>query len=856
MDRRPTLLAALVMLLAACKDGDQPGPACARHEDCAARSYCAAGACVALAEGACRKPSDCPPVPGSVASCASDACAYVVPCDVADDCPAGQGCAEHACAELTYPACGKNADCHAAELCMSGTCTAECDLPANVAKRAEIVATQPALAVDASSGKKILGFTRTFPSVAGVQSQLCPVSLKYKDLDGDGALTPYEDWTLSPYVRAADLAARLGVEGRRALLAHPVLADVQADGKSALGPVTAALLDAGVRSGSATWWPETTTNVVAAERSFAGWANALQARCEASPLGVPFLLSSAPAHTNGPGRAHVKGLSYWPPEAAFAAGRDLARVETWGRLAAQEYRALGVRMVLQPSANVATDPRWPGAPWTFGEDAATVSAMAGAFVKGAQGAALGRTSVAVVLGEWPGAGAAKGGFDARLAKGKYTSHPGGRFEEHARAFDGALAAGVAGVSTGRAIPEAGAWTAFGGAVNGATLEQVGASFNGTLLSGVLRDHLGFGGLVVAPAGVLEEPGLAPLGTPWGVEGLTRPQRIAKAVGAGVDLLVGLGDLDALAAAGLDDVRVAASATRVLTLAFRLGLFEDPYVDATTPGTIGGPTFTDEMYLAGLSSMYRGMVLLRNVQKPVGWLDGAGDGTQTNDPFNAGNGTMKVLPAPPGNPYLLIPNYAYFAGDFDLDYLRSVATGYTEMTNAYPACMMGGAPISTAAERMACSDYVFVRIKAPWALDPDAGALELPTGALSYASTEAEVLAPVAAARAAIDARAGSRAQLVVIVDGWRPSVVAELLSDAYKVSALYLDFSGAMSGNPYGDKAALDVAFGIVDGTGKLPFALPASDGAAASQLPDVPGDGADPTYVRGFGLQTKAFSR
>ena len=61
---------------------------------------------------------------------------------------------------------------------------------------------------------------------------------------------------------------------------------------------------------------------------------------------------------------------------------------------------------------------------------------------------------------------------------------------------------------------------------------------------------------------------------------------------------------------------------------------------------------------------------------------------------------------------------------------------------------------------------------------------------------------------------------------------------------------------PGGDKAALDVAFGIVDGTGKLPFALPASDGAAASQLPDVPGDGADPTYVRGFGLQTKAFSR
>ncbi|MFT3913344.1 MAG: glycoside hydrolase family 3 N-terminal domain-containing protein [Anaeromyxobacteraceae bacterium] len=861
MDRRLTffLAAALLAALAACSDpakpDPEPGPVCTVHEDCSAKLYCADGACLPLEAGACRKVGDCNPLPGGGADCVDDHCHYFIPCRGAPECPAGQGCVSQVCVPLVYPACGKDEDCGSKEACWGGTCLSWCDLPENVALRTALQAAAPDVTVHPSSGKAVREFTKQFQGTHLGLSFPCDVSLRFKDLDGDGALTPYEDWTLSPALRAADLATRLGAAGRRALLAHPALADVHAAGATGLAPATAALLDAGVRSGSTTWWPSTTTNSGGALRSLAGWSNALQARCEGSPLGVPFLLSTEPAHTEGPGRTHANGLTYWPPEVAFGAGRDLARVETWGRLAAQEYRALGIRMVLQPSANLATDPRWPGAPWTFGEDSATASAMAAAFVKGAQGAALGRNGVAVVLGEWPGAGAAKGGFDARLAKGKYTSYPGGRFEEHARAFDGALAAGVAGVSTARAIPEAGPWNAFIGAVNGATLEQVGASFNATLVSGLLRDRLGFGGLVVAPAGVLEDAGLAPLGTPWGVEGLTRPARIAKAVGAGVDLFVGLGDLDALAAAGLDDARVTASAMRLLTLAFRLGLFEDPYVDATTPGTIGGPTHTAEMYQQSLYAMWGGMVLLRNVQKPAGFLNGGGNGTQTNDPFNAGNGTLKVLPAPPGTAYLLLSNFAYFAGDFDLEYVNSVSSGYTSMMNGARVCGWSSTPVTTDAERMACSDYVFVRVKAPWTLDPDAGALGLPTGSLSYAATDAEILAPVAAARAAIDAMPGSRAQLVVIVDAWRPSVVGELLSDTYKVSALYLDFSGALPGNPYGDKTALDVAFGILAGTGKLPFALPASDAAAAAQLPDVAGDGADPVFVRGYGLQTTAFS-
>jgi hypothetical protein len=160
--------------------------------------------------------------------------------------------------------------------------------------------------------------------------------------------------------------------------------------------------------------------------------------------------------------------------------------------------------------------------------------------------------------------------------------------------------------------------------------------------------------------------------------------------------------------------------------------------------------------------------------------------------------------------------------------------------------------------MALADYVFVRIAAPYTPDPESGPLGHALPSLEYAGNDASVLAPIAAARAAIDGLVGcgapSRAQLVVAVDAGRPSVVSELLSPTYGLSALYVDWISTMPGNPYADKVLLDVAFGIVNGRGRLPVGLPASDAAAAAQQPDTAGDGQDATFVRTFGLDTNRF--
>jgi hypothetical protein len=184
------------------------------------------------------------------------------------------------------------------------------------------------------------------------------------------------------------------------------------------------------------------------------------------------------------------------------------------------------------------------------------------------------------------------------------------------------------------------------------------------------------------------------------------------------------------------------------------------------------------------------------------------------------------------------------GNFDLDYVRSVSAGYGEMTN--DATVIDGVPVTTDAEKIARSDYVFVRLDAPHTTDPDAAPFDWSLESLLWGtSANAAELDDVTFARDAIQALAGSRTQIVVGVDAGRAPVVSELV--ALGVSGIYLEWSVT-------DKVFLDVAFGIVNGRGTLPVGLPLSDAAVAAALEDLAGDGQHATFVEGFGFPTNAF--
>ena len=839
---------AVVTLVVGCGGDGGTSNACSASNPtgtCASGQICQSGTCVDTACSATNPTGQCP----TGQTCQSGACVSTS-CSASNptgQCPTGQICQSGACiTDTTCSATNPTGQCPTGQVCQSGACvtaTTECDKTNNLAKRQALTAAQPTIAV---KSKTTLSSDKSWTSLDGDATVTCKVTLEFKDSNGNGTLDPYENWTLTADERATDLLGRLSAADKVALMAHATLTDVPSSSSTTPSAALQAMIAAGIRFG------RTSANL-AQPLYRATWANSVQEACEATALGVPFMLSSEPLHTSGGGRTKSKGFILWPAEQGLGATATAAIVEAFGGYAAKDYRAIGVRMALSPSADLATDARWFSGQFSFGEDSATVAAMAAAYVHGMQGAALSPTSVACVLKGFPGAGAAKGGWDARLAKGKYLTYPANALDAHLAAFEPSLGAGVAGVMPAYGVLQTGTFTALSGLINGQTIEQVGASFSHTLLTDVLRTHYGFDGLVVSPWGVLEDAGVSPLGAPWGYETSTKAQRVAAAVNAGVDQFGGLGDVtpitDARTAGSITDAQISAAAGRALAMMFQLGLFENPYVD---PTKAAGAVATDVEYQASLSAFNKSQVLLLNTNKPAGFLNGTGDGTQTGDKGNAGNGSGKVLPAPPGAPYIAAGCAYYVAGNFDLDYVRSVSAGYGELTN--DETTVYGYATPTPELRAARADYVFVRVSSPFVADPDSGALNLPQPSLTWSGnglTGAADFSQLAWARAAINAVAGSKTQIVVGIDAGRLPVLDEILS--YGVSGVYVDWLPL--GNPQiADKVFLDVAFGIVNGTGMLPVGLPASDAAVQASKEDLAGDGESATYLRGFGLQTTAF--
>jgi beta-glucosidase len=101
---------------------------------------------------------------------------------------------------------------------------------------------------------------------------------------------------------------------------------------------------------------------------------------------------------------------------------------------------------------------------------------------------------------------------------------------------------------------------------------------------------------------------------WGVENLSEPERVLKALEAGVDQFGGESCpeyvIELVKTGWLTEARIDQSVRRLLRLKFQLGLFDNPFVDETLiPQVFGHP----ESVAAGLASQQRAMTLLKNEQ---------------------------------------------------------------------------------------------------------------------------------------------------------------------------------------------------------------------------------------------------
>lgn len=237
--------------------------------------------------------------------------------------------------------------------------------------------------------------------------------LRFRDLDRDGKISPYEDWRLSPERRAADLVRKMTKLEKAGTMMHGSLPGIgNVVGFSSQGydfaQLRGAISDQKVTS--------FITRLAVTPRRMAEENNRVQELAEGTRLGIPLTISSDPRHhfqfVLGATSTAV-GYSQWPEPLGFGALRDTGLMRRFGEVAGQEYRATGIHEALSPQADLFTEPRWPRGTGTFGSDPVVVRDLVGAYVEGFQGGKTGlaRDGVMTIVKHWAGYGATPNGWD-------------------------------------------------------------------------------------------------------------------------------------------------------------------------------------------------------------------------------------------------------------------------------------------------------------------------------------------------------------------------------------------------------------------------------------------------------------
>ncbi|MXG90792.1 glycoside hydrolase family 3 N-terminal domain-containing protein [Nocardioides flavescens] len=480
--------------------------------------------------------------------------------------------------------------------------------------------TAGALAVAAQSGGSAQAAGPTQPALSSRDVPVITVDgLRFRDLDRDGDLTPYEDWRLSAGERASDLLARLTKEQKAGLLAHGTLAT------TGQAYNTATNTDYIQTRNISTF----ITRLAIEPSAMAEQSNAVQQIAENTEWGIPVTISTDPrngfAVTLGQTVARV-GNTAFPEAIGMGATDDPALTRAYGDVIRQEYRAVGIHEGLSPQADIATEPRWSRINGTFGSDPQKAKQQVNAYIAGMQGGTSGVNSEGTVatVKHWVGYGAQVNGYDSHYYYGRYAGFAGGQFEKHLIPFEGAFAANAGGVMPTYSILKD---LVF----RGQPVEQVGAGFNRYLTTDLLRGEYGFTGVTVSDFGITGNcpqicqdtrppasfVGSWGVGMPWGVEPLTVTQRYGKAISAGVDQVGGSVEpaqvVAAFDAGLISRSRLNEAARRVLIQKFQLGLFENPFVDPARAAAVNGSAAFKAI---GDAAQAKSLTLLSNQAKTL------------------------------------------------------------------------------------------------------------------------------------------------------------------------------------------------------------------------------------------------
>ncbi|GHA94034.1 glycoside hydrolase family 3 protein [Streptomyces clavifer] len=292
-------------------------------------------------------------------------------------------------------------------------------------------------------------------------------------------------------------------------------------------------------------------------QQIAGLSNGIQRAGLAGPTPVPLLISTDQEH--GIVCRVGEPATLLPGAMALGAGGSRSAARAAGRIAGAELAAVGIRQNYAPVADVNVNPANPViGVRSFGSDPDAVAGMVAAQVKGYQGAGIAATAK-----HFPGHGDTSTDSHTGLP---YIHHTREQWAElDAPPFRAAVAAGIDSIMTAHIV------------VPALDPSEDPATLSHPILTGILREELGYDGVVVTDA-----LGMEGVRTKYGDERVP-----VLALLAGVDQLLNPPDLSvawnavlqAVKSGEISVARIEESILRILRLKTKLGLFRDPYVTA-------------------------------------------------------------------------------------------------------------------------------------------------------------------------------------------------------------------------------------------------------------------------------------
>lgn len=265
---------------------------------------------------------------------------------------------------------------------------------------------------------------------------------------------------------------------------------------------------------------------------------------EHSRLGIPALFSSECPH----GHQALDGYLL-PVNLAVGCSFDPELLKAAAEVCGKQLKEMGVDLALVSALDVLRDPRWGRSEECFGEDPFLASQMARAVVTGIQS-----QGVDVTAKHLCGQGETTGGVNASAAR----IGPHELREIHLPPVKACVEAGV---------------TSFMAAYN--EIDGIYCHANPALLTDLLRGEYGFTGFVMSDGVAIDQ-----------LDAVTgdRVASGAAALNAGVDLGLwdtAFGRLEEAAERGLvQEEAIDRACKRILTVKFRRGLFENPFVPET------------------------------------------------------------------------------------------------------------------------------------------------------------------------------------------------------------------------------------------------------------------------------------